>query len=314
MNVHEVSSLAAEDLSRDAPDANFVVTDRGRVTARCSCWWTSGQGLQTPAPEAIGLIGHYAALDPHAGRQALDRACARLRAEGCTTAVGPMDGSTWGRYRFVTERGAQPAFLLEPDNPDQWPMDFVSFGFAPLATYHSAVASDLAAASAGAMELEDRLNARGITIRNLDPARIDRELRHLYTVSLVSFQDNFLYTPITEDEFCRRYRAILPMVRPELVSIAEHDRHPIGFLFAIPDALEPRGPNETVVVKSLAVLPHWRQAGVGKALLARTHGMARELGYRRAIHALMHDAGVSPMMSRQSAEVFRRYALFGKAL
>ena len=39
-------------------------------------------------------------------------------------AVGPMDGSTWRRYRFITERGAEPAFFLETYNPDVWPLNF----------------------------------------------------------------------------------------------------------------------------------------------------------------------------------------------
>jgi len=29
-----------------------------------------------------------------------------------------MDGSTWHRYRLPTERGAEPTFFLEPDNPE----------------------------------------------------------------------------------------------------------------------------------------------------------------------------------------------------
>ena len=36
-------------------------------------------------------------------------------------AVGPLDGSTWRRYRLVTERGVEPPFFMEPDNPDDWP-------------------------------------------------------------------------------------------------------------------------------------------------------------------------------------------------
>jgi hypothetical protein len=49
-------------------------------------------------------------------------------------------------------------------------------------------------------------------------------------------------------------------------------------------------------------------------LLARSHRIARDLGYTRAIHALMHDTNVSTRMSQKSARPIRRYALFARAL
>lgn len=233
-------------------------------------------------------------------------------------AVGPIDGSTWRRYRFVTTRGSEPAFFLEPDNPDQWPTDFVAAGFSPFAKYHSAVTDDLTGAAAGAFDAEARLNALGITIRELDLTRFDEELSRLYVVSLESFRENFLYTPIADDEFRRQYRAVVPFLQPALVTIAEFEGRPIGFLFAIPDALEARrtadGSIRTVVFKSMAVAPSWRGVGLGHVLFGRTHGVARRLGYQRAIHALIHDANISGEMSRKSARPMRRYTLFARTL
>lgn len=323
MNVTRIESsdspglepIPAEAYERDRPDARVIVTERGRPSARCSCWWRSVPNL--PA-HRLGLIGHYAALNEETGRKLLALACARLSAEGSTMAVGPIDGSTWRPYRFVTTRGAEPAFFLEPDNPDQWPADFVAAGFAPFAMYHSAVTDDLAGASAGRLEAEERVNAIGITIRELDLARLDEELHRLYAVSHESFRENFLYTPIAEDEFRHHYRAIAPFLQPELVTIAELEGQPIGFLFAIPDALEARRTADssirTVVIKSLAVAPQWRRVGLGRVLLGRTHGVARQLGYQRAVHALMHDANISGGMSRKSARPMRRYTLFARTL
>ena len=41
---------------------------------------------------------------------------------------------------------------------------------------------------------------------------------------------------------------------------------------------------------------------------------AHQLGYTRAIHALMHEQNASRNLSRRFAQPMRRYALFGKAL
>ena len=298
------------EIDRDRPDAHVMVTDGGRLMARCSCWWAPG------APDPIGVIGHYAALDPYAGLETIRRACDRLAAAGCTKVLGPMDGNTWRRYRFIVDRGPEPAFFLEPENADDWPDHFVGAGFRPVETYVSAVTEDLARPAEGASDDEARLLECGISLRPLSKERLDRDLHGLYTVSLDAFAENVAYSSIGEEQFLGLYRSVLPFVRPELVTIAEFDRQPIGFLFAIPDALEAKrtGSNRTVVLKTMAVLPRWRGMGLGRHLFARTHAIARQLGYTRAIHALMHETNQSRAMSARSARPFRRYALFGREL
>jgi len=301
-------------LSRDAPDLHWMLPDeRGALRARCSLWWT-----RTPAllGHRVGLIGHYAARDAAAGGGLLDRACRELAARGCSVAVGPMDGSTWRRYRLVTERGTEPTFFLEPDNPDEWAGHFLAVGFQPIAHYLSAVNANLDREDPRAGQVADRLAAQGIRIRPLDPRNAEADLRRIYAVSAVSFRNNFLYTPIAEAEFLAHYRALLPVLQPELALIAETADEAVGFIFAVPDLMQAeRGhPVDTVIVKTLAVLPERAHAGLGTLLLAACQGTASRLGYTRAIHALMHEQNVSRNMSRRFAQPMRRYALFGKAL
>src|ERR1043166_31608 len=95
---------------RHAVDAHREVADAtGRVVARCSLWWRRTPSL---ARHRVGLIGHYAASLPEAAGVLLERACGELASVGCTLAVGPMDGSSWRRYRFVTRFGTEPPFFL----------------------------------------------------------------------------------------------------------------------------------------------------------------------------------------------------------
>src|SRR5207237_5153884 len=129
-------------------------------------------------------------------------------------AVVPMDGNTWRRYRFVVERGSEPPFFLEPDNPDDWPSHWTSAGFTPLATYSSALNDDLAREDPRTAAALPRLREAGIAIRPFDPNRADADLRRLYTLSLASFSGNFLYTPMAEAEFLAQNRALLPIVQP----------------------------------------------------------------------------------------------------
>jgi len=313
-----VTPLAPENLINEAPDAHWVLL-RGEtwLTARCSLWWK-----QTPAylGHSLGLIGHYAASDENSGSQILRHACQQLAARGCTMAVGPMDGNTWRRYRFITERGAEPAFFLEPDNLDEWPLHFTAEGFVALATYTSALDSDLSSELGGTRPrlsaIAERVFRMGITIRQASADHMDAELHRILAVSLRSFQNNFLYTPVEESEFLAQCRKLLPFVRHEFVLLAERDSIPVGFVFGVPDALRIKRcqRNDTLIIKTVAVAPECASAGLGTLLMGRIREIAYGLGYTRCIHALMHESNRSRSISAKTASTMRRYTLFARQL
>jgi GNAT superfamily N-acetyltransferase len=132
----------------------------------------------------------------------------------------------------------------------------------------------------------------------------------------MAFRRNYLYSPISEAEFLERNRALLPYVRPELVLLAEQHSRLAGFVVAVPDVLQQQRavPVDTVIVKTTAVHPEMTGRGIGGALVAIAHRNAVELGYRHAIHALMHDSNSSRRISTRSARPFRRYALLSRAI
>jgi GNAT superfamily N-acetyltransferase len=227
-----------------------------------------------------------------------------------------MDGNTWQRYRLVTDRGTEPPFFLEPDNPDDWPAHWSAAGFAPLATYHSAVATDLAARDPRAGETARRLAERGITLRSLDHADFDSEMAKLHALSLVCFANNFLYTPISAADFAAQYAPVRQYLRPELAILAEKGGELVGFVVAAPDLLQARrgAPVDTVVAKTMAVHPGHAGCGLGGFLMDRLHAAAHALGFRRAVHALYHAGNNSGRISRHTADVIRTYTLFAREL
>lgn len=153
-------------------------------------------------------------------------------------------------------------------------------------------------------------------MRALDPARYDEELGKIYQVSLKSFANNFLYTPLEEEAFLDAYRKVRDRVDPDFVRTAERDGVACGFVFGIPDleALA-RGEKPAVIVKTLAVDPDSHCAGLGSLLVDELHRIGWEKGYTEAIHALQHETNTSlKITGRHHGEVFRRYALFSKPL
>ncbi|HEX4948837.1 MAG TPA: N-acetyltransferase, partial [Blastocatellia bacterium] len=103
-------------------------------------------------------------------------------------------------------------------------------------------------------------------------------------------------------------------IQPDLILIAEHNGRAVGFVFAMPDWWQAqRGePMDTFIVKTVAALPMY--TGLGTLLVARCHESGARLGFRRAIHALMHEDNKSRRISQHYSQPLRRYALFAKQL
>lgn len=309
-----LSAFDPEFLVRHAPDAHWVLVEgETNIVGRCSLWWSATPRFKG---HRVGLTGHYAARDASAAEHLLEHALQQLADQGCSLAVGPMDGNTWRQYRLITERGQEPTFFLEPDTPDDWPGHFIDCGFRPLAHYSSALNANLRAKDARIEPLFRCLAERGVRVRPIDMAMFTEELRRIYAVSIAAFRDNFLYAPISEAEFLAHYLPIKPYIRPELVLMAEHCDELVGFLFAIPDLNESRRgqPVNTVILKTVCVLPEYRGGGLGEFLFGRCQEIAARLGFERAIHALMPEDNRSRRISGRYAATMRRYTLFAKDL
>ncbi|GJD15747.1 hypothetical protein RIVM261_007030 [Rivularia sp. IAM M-261] len=293
-------------------DAYWQLVSDQKVVGQYSLWWKNTPSLNGCK---LGYIGHYEVLDENA-TEVLAHACNQLASLGCNLAVAPIDGNTWQRYRLLTERGVHPAFFLEPNNPDNWRRHFIEQNFTPLANYSSSLNTDLTQIDSRLQSVKQRCEQANIHIRALDLQNQEQELHRIYTVAIQSFRNNFLFTPINEAQFIAQYQSLLPYIQPELVLIAEHEQNPIGFLFAIPDWLQKqRGePVNTIIIKTVAILPKRIYAGLGNLLVAQCQQIAHQLEYSQAIHALMHDANPSRNLSSRYATTIRRYTLFSKKL
>ena len=303
--------------SQRADEHLCALTSDGEVRAHCSLWWKQAPAL--PGYSA-GAIGHYASADDEAAAALLDAALAHLRENGCTLAIGPMDGNTWRRYRFVTGKGdihpSEPPFFLEPANPPPWPLQFERAGFTRLAEYDSALNSNLARPDERIEPVAARLESARVRIRSAVGMDMHVELRRIYQLNRVAFAPNFLYTELPEEDFVAQYAGLLARIRPELLLLAQRDGELVGYLFAIPDfAQAARGQAiDTFLIKTVAILPHSDLRGLGGVLVSRAQQAGHRLGFRRCIHALMHENNVSRRISNHYAQIMRRYTLYSREI
>lgn len=271
------------------------------------------------APGVSGLIGHYEASDPLAGSVLLSRACDAFIEQGVRRVIGPINGTTWRRYRFALpplpgDPVFSPAtFLSEPRNPPEYPREFETVKFKPLAYYESRIESPIVPNDDLRREAWERLERLGYEVRSLDASRFENELRELWELSLVSFADNAFYAPIAFEDFASLYRPMRKLIDPDLVLRAyDPDGKLVGFMLGFPDLMSDLGKGPTrLVVKTLAVAPDARSRGLGGFLMAELRARGARKGYQAAIDALIHLSNHSRRISQRfRTRVFRRYALY----
>lgn len=281
--------------------------------------------------QPIGYVGFFECIaDYSVAEQLLNESLNWLGEKKISIVRGPINGSTWHSYRFLTKGFEQAPFLLEPYNPNYYPAFFERFGFRVKKKYYSSIVTYHERQVQSAEEKLKKFAEMGYSVRPLDLKNFERELRLLYELSLEIFKDNWEYTEISWSGFRALYDGLERLVDPELVLFAyDPQRKPVGFVFAIPDYAEAvrqmggesnllaklrfvltRRKPEAAIVKTLGVLPEARQAGVGSVLVALAHRAIQQKGYTKAIHALMSEENASRKISEKSGEAFKEYAVY----
>ncbi|MCL2145354.1 MAG: hypothetical protein FWH43_07765 [Endomicrobia bacterium] len=220
-----------------------------------------------------------------------------------TRIIGPINGSTWHKYR-VSLPDNKPPFFLDNYNKPYYAQLFESNDFKPLARYISTICKNLNKDYSRVERFEKNLKSKGITVR-----AFDNDLRAIYDISVKSFSDNFLYTPISYEEFQYLYRPVLPLMNPDWALIAEDkDKTPLAFIFAL-DNLFAKD-KKSLVIKTLAKLPDCKIKGLGVYLAEKLYKQAFDSGYSEIIHAFMHEKNNSTNILAQDAELLRKYILY----
>lgn len=279
--------------------------------------------MRSPRLGADGLVGFFECADDRdAARALLDAARAWLAEQGATRVLGPMNFSTWYRYRFVTAGHANGPFLLEPYNPAYYPALFEAAGFRPFQTYATLKVTHTPLPLLAAMHA--RCVRAGVRFEPLDLSQLDTALPLFFDLSRRIFAGKTAYSAVSFEEFQGLYRGAAAILEPGLSWFA-HDAKgdPLGFLFAYPDLLEPARKGdpgarpETTVLKTIGILPD-APKGLGWALSHLHIEAARERGYRYGLYALMekHEElmrylqGDLRKAQALTAETWKEYTLY----
>lgn len=300
-----------KDRATRTSEDTWLVSERGADRAACALWW---RDVLPHEGHRVGYIGRFSARTEGDGVALVERACKVLRGAGCTLAIAPLDGTTWHPYRFITTRGEEPPFFLEPNHTDTLPQVFRGSHFETLARYHSWLL-DIPATGRDP-QAQRRVEDLEIQIRPICMDPVESDLGMIHHLAVDSFRNNFLFSPISRASFLELYKPLIPSVDPDLVLLAFRGPELVGFIFGVPDHLETErtGSCTTLIVKTLAVQRGREFAGLGRILVDACHERAREKGYTRSIHALIHDRNISANISNRTGRIIRTYTLFSRPL
>lgn len=261
--------------------------------------------------QTTATIGSYECIDDFDAAQFLINDAIKLaKSKGYQWLIGPMEGSTWNNYRFSVHNDHSP-FFMEPSHHLYYNNQFQQAGFKNIANYISNKTNVTNYDKEQLEEFEKKYLDKGARFRNLDLKNLSKDLEQIAQLSLDSFQNNFLFTPIEVDEFVQKYLKLEKLFDPKLVWIVEDPQKEIqAFVFAIKDFWDPS--EKTIILKSLARKSTSSFRGIGTYLAHKINAMAFDLGYEYNIHAFMISDNTTVHMSKKFLSTpYKSYTLYG---
>src|SRR3954468_7011867 len=209
----------------------------GRVVGRISA---QGDDLvQQHMGQGIGQWGFFDALDGEAAAALIKTAEDWLRAQGMTSALGPISLSIWDEPGLEIEGFAEPPTVMMGHHKPEYRAWIEAAGYSK--------AKDLLTYEVDIAHWEDpqihRLIARGernphIRRRMVDKSKFKEEARVILNLLNDAWSSNWGYVPLTEAEIAYAAKKLKPIIYTELVPVAELDGEPVAFMITLPDINE----------------------------------------------------------------------------
>ena len=302
-------------IEEQGKDIKVVLINEEKEVAKATCYFENTPIVNN---KNIGCIGGFETEDRKAGVEILNKCEEILKEKNVSLIVAPMNGNTWKKYRTMKYTNGDDLFLLENVNPMEHNEILIEAGFEEIDTYTSTKGFIKDAYRSEALDLaEENLKNENIIIRNFNKENYIEDLKKIFNVSKQSFTRNPFYTPIEEEDFLKQYEQYVAMCDEELILIAEKDGEEIGFVFCVPNFNEAKEGKkiETLILKTIAVLPEYEYLAIGNVLLNKISKVAETKGFLKWIFAFMYSNNTSQKMAkRNGTEVIREYALYGKEL
>jgi len=258
-----------------------------------------------------------------------------LKNKGVDGVYGPMNPSTNDQCGTLIEGFDRPPYIMMIHNKDYYQKLLSNYGFTKkmdLLCYHFVRDEVPTRVLDMAVKIEERLNKRGIIIRQVNFNDIKNEtvkLRHIYNEA---WGKNWGFVPMTPSEFESLVKDLKMVTRPDLVYIVEDKGAPVAFVACLPNLNEVtinirngrllpfnflkligfKTKVKSVRVLTLGLIEEYRKTGIDACLYAKSFNAARKLGYEEAEASWILEDNL--MMNRAiqnvNGKVYKKYRIY----
>lgn len=216
----------------------FLARREGRVVGRIAAHIDR---LVLERRPGLGLWGMFELPDSEteAGPLLIRTAEDWLRARGMTRAQGPMSLSIWDEPGLLVDGFASRPCVMMGHHRPRYQALIEAEGYAKAKDLH-AWELDI---SRPFPELIQRIVAAGernprIRVRQGDARDLVGEARLVLGILNDAWSSNWGFVPLTDAEIAYAAKKLKPIMRAELIQVAELDGEPVAFMFTIPDVNE----------------------------------------------------------------------------
>lgn len=244
-----VPQLRAEEVEKFTPGKNpffnharvqlFLARRGGEIVGRISAH-IDELALAQPVEQGMGPgTGNWGALeteDAEVAKALISRAEDWLREQGMTKVLAPMNLSVWEEPGLlVYGHDHPPMVMMGHQNARYQPwIEGAGYGLVKkLHTYDLDITQDFPALIQRIVSSGEK-NER-IKVREVSLAHFAREVKIICDILNDAWSDNWGFVPFTEEEIAYTAKKLKPLVKPDLIRIAEYDGEPVAFMMTLPD-------------------------------------------------------------------------------
>ena len=317
---NNISQEESQKIMIERPSEIVIFNDESNIVIGSLHLWHNRPDYNGRKTSYIGNVNIYEKYRKDE-EQLFNKVFEELKKEGIETIIGPLNGTTWNTYRYVTEKGNGRPFLLEPWNEDYYVSLFEKLDFKHLAGYISTVMEGMN--SNGRKNLNKKIEKlkkfdyyKDIKVESAENKDLLTVLNKVYDLTVEAFKNNFLYSELEREIFLKMYMSYEDKIIKKFFKMLYLGDELIGYVFGIPDYAELgyKGKIDTIILKTIAVSPIYNGKGMGYILINSLVEEAEKEGYENVIYALMHESNVSKNIGLLLGNMLRKYTLFIKEL
>lgn len=221
---------------QDGEIAGFVATRDGRPVGRIAAILNTSYNRHVG--DHCGFFGFFACENnPETAQQLFEHACNHLRAWGCDEVRGPYNPTIHEDCGVLVAGNEKPSSISMPWNPVYYGAFVEAAGFSVervLFAYYLDLTVDVPQrVQRVAKRLRDR--SPDVVLRGFSMADLDAELRRAHGLYNVTLDRNTGFYPLTIDDLLASAEDLKAFANPDLLTFAEVDGEPVGFMLTLPN-------------------------------------------------------------------------------